>query len=189
MRKPQIILSLAIAGVLLVGGISVTLALLAPDKLRTALIAALTLPVLWGVIEATGRGDKTSARLAVVVASVLLSLSLGAKVAQAAHWIGPDEGKLGLKLFGIIGGLALAYFGNRIPKMLERYDPDMNAARRQAFQRMAGWVFVLTGLASALAWLVLPIDRAPFWATMIVMAGTLLVLGRVVQCRFRGRRA
>ena len=189
MRKQQLILPLALTGVLVVAALAAALALLTPDKLRTALIAALTLPLLWGTIELLAKGDKTGARVAVIAASTLLILSLGMKVAQAAQLIGPDDGKLGLKLFGIGGGLVLAFFGNRIPKMLERYDPGMNIARRQAFQRLAGWIFVLAGVASALSWLVLPVDQAKTWATLIVAGGTALVLVRLVQCRLRGRRA
>jgi hypothetical protein len=189
MRKQQLILPLALTGVLVVAALATALAMLAPDKLRTALIAALTLPLLWGAIELLAKGDKSSARAAVIVASALLILSLGMKVAQAAQLIGPDDGKLGLKLFGIMGGVVLAFFGNRIPKMLERYNPGMNIARRQAFQRLAGWIYVLAGLASALAWLVLPIESAKLWATLIVGGSTLLVLARLVQCRLRGRRA
>jgi hypothetical protein len=188
-KKQQLALPLALAGVLIVAALAAALAMLAPGKVGTALLGGLTLPLLWGAIELLTKGDKKGARIAVVAASVLLSLSLGVKVAQAAQLIGPDEGRLGLTLFGITGGLVLAFFGNRIPKMLERYNPEMDVARRQAFQRMAGWVFVLTGLASALAWLLLPIEAARLWATLIVAGGTLLVLARIVQCRLRGRRA
>jgi hypothetical protein len=188
MRKQQLILPLALTGVAVVAALAAALAVLAPEKTGSALIAALTLPVLWGAIELV-RGDKTSPRVAVIAASAMLAISLGLKVAQAAQWIGPDDGKLGLKLFGIVGGIVLAFFGNRIPKMLERYHPDMDIARRQAFQRMAGWIFTLAGLASALTWLILPIESARLWATLIIAGGTMLVLGRLVQCRLRGRRA
>lgn len=189
MKKSQLVLTLALTGVLIVAGLAAWLAMLSPDKLRTALVGGLTLPVLWGGIELLTGGDKKSARLAVIAASAMLILSLGVKLAQAAQWIGPDDGKLGLKLFGIFGGLALAFFGNRIPKILERYNPDADMSRRQAFQRMAGWVFVLAGLGSSLAWLVLPIEAARLWATLIIAGGTLFVLARLLQCRFRGRRA
>ena len=189
MRKEQLALPLAVTGVVIVAALAASWAMLAPQRLGQALIGGLTLPLLWSLIELTTRSEKVSVRAAVAAAALLLAAFLGYRVAQAAQWIGPDEGRLALNLFGMAGGLILAYFGNRIPKMLERFDPTIDAARRQAFQRMAGWTFTLAGLASALAWLVLPLEAARLWATLIVAGGTGLVLARLVQCWFRGRRA
>lgn len=189
MRKEQLALLLAIAGTGVVAALAATWALLAPDRLGQALVGALTLPVLWGMIELAAREGKTGIRTAVAAAATILILFLGLRVAQAAQWIGPDQGRLALGLFGMCGGLLLAYFGNRIPKVLERFDPTVDLGRRQAFQRMAGWVFTLAGLVSALTWVVMPVESARIWATLIVAGATLFVLARLVQCWFRGRRA
>lgn len=189
MRKEQLVLPLAVAGVLIVAAFAATWAVLAPDRLPTALIGGLTLPVLWGAIELLTRGDKTRARHAVVVASALLVLALGVKIGRAAGWLGPDDGELGFRLVGILGGLAMAYFGNRIPKLLERFDPQVDLARRQTFQRHSGWIFVLGGLGSALTWAALPLDNARFWGIMIIAGAMLLVTARVLACHFRGRSA
>lgn len=188
MRKQQLALSLAILGLLAVTALAVSLALLAPDKLRSALLGGLTLPLLWGAGELLTKGDKTSIRFAVAAAAAVLTIALAAKVAKAAGLMAPDSG-LSQTLFGVASGVVLAAYGNQIPKLLQRYNPTVDTARRQAFQRQAGWVFVISGLGSAAAWLALPGVSARFWATAIVAAGVALVLARLLQCRFRRKRA
>ena len=189
MTKNQVALPLAIVGVSIAGALAGTWAVLMPEKLGLALAGGLTVPVLWGLLEFAAKDGKASIRMAVAAGAAIIALFLGLRVAQALQWLGPDEGKLSIRLFGMTSGLVLAFFGNRIPKMLERFDPTIDAARRQAFQRMAGWVFVLTGLAAAAIWLVLPVDHAKLWATLAVAAGTLLVVAQVVRCHFRGKNA
>jgi hypothetical protein len=189
MTKEQRALPLAVTGVLIAAACAVALAMLSPDKLLTALIGGLTLPVLWSLAELLTKGDKVEIRYAVIVASALVVLALGVKVAQAAAWLGPDEGRLGARMVGISGGFVMAYFGNRIPKILERFNPAIDAARRQAFQRYAGWVFVLAGLGSALTWAVLPVESAKLWGTIIIAGGLTLVVARLVQCGMRGSKA
>lgn len=189
MRYRDLVLPLAITGILIVAALAVALAVVAPDKLRLALIAGLNLPLLWAGLELFAKGEKLHMRVAVIAASLLLTISLGAKVAQAGGWIGPDETRLGVRLFGITGALLLVFFGNRIPKVLQRYDPTTDQSRRQAFQRQAGWTVVLAGLASGLLWLILPVDRAAIWGTAVVAGAMVLVVGRILQCRLRGRKA
>lgn len=188
MRKQHLALSLAVVGALVVTALAVSLAILAPDRLFLALLGGLTLPVLWGPTELLLKGDKTTVRFTVAAASAVMATALAGKVAQAAAVIGPAS-ELDRSLFGAACGILLAAYGNRIPKLLQRYDPTVDTARRQAFQRQAAWVFVLTGLGSATAWLALPPDSARLWGTLIVAGGVLLVLGRILQCRMRGRRA
>ena len=189
MRKEQIALPLAVTGVAIVTALAVTWAVLAPEKLPVALIGGLVLPVLWGGAERLIKGDKSEARQAVIVAAALVALALGIKIAQARGWLGQDEGRLGARLVGICGGLVMVCFGNRLPKILERFDARIDGARRQAFQRQAGWAFVLAGLGSALAWAVLPLDSARLWGMVFIAGGVALVLARLVQCGFRGNRA
>jgi hypothetical protein len=188
MRKQQLAMSLAIVGLLVVTALALMLALMSPDRLWAALTGGLTLPFLWGTAELLTKGDKTGIRFAVAVAALVMAIALGAKVAVAAGLLAPDN-ELGRTLFGVASGLVLAAYGNRIPKLLQRYDPTIDSARRQAFQREAAWVFVITGLASAAAWLALPGDSARFWATLILAVGVALVLARLLQCRLRRRGA
>lgn len=189
MTREQIAVRLAFAGAVLAAGLAATWAILAPAKLGMALFGGLLLPVLWGGMEMVTRGDKANARHAVAIAAMVLVVALGLKVAQSAQWLDADEGQFGQRLVGIMGGLVVAWLGNRIPKMLERFDPQLDHERRQAFQRHAGWVMVLSGLGSGLAWTVLPIGAAVLWGTLIVGGGVALVLARLVQCHRRGSKA
>ncbi len=188
MRTQHLALPMAIVGVLIVGALAVSLALLSPGNWGKALIGGLTLPVLWGSIE-LWKGDKTHARFAVAVAAGLLAVPLGVKVARAAGLIGADEGALILTLIGIAGGLVLAAYGNVIPKMLGRYDPAVDPARRQTFQRLAGWIFVLAGLACAAIWATMPVKQAAFWSTVPVGCAMILVVALLVACHLRWRKA
>jgi hypothetical protein len=189
MKKEQLALPLAVTGVAIVAALAATWALLAPQRTGTALIGGLILPVMWGAVELVMKSDKTGERIAVAATALILALFLGIRVAQAAEWLGPADFRLGVKFAGVVSGLVLAYFGNRIPKALERFNPEIDLAKRQAYQRLAGWVFVLAGLASAFIWLVLPVEDAVLWAPLIVVTSTLLVVGRTVQCWLHGRRA
>lgn len=189
MKKDQLALPMAVTGVAIVAALAVAWAVLAPEKLPVALIGGLVLPILWATAELLVKGDKSEARQAVIVASALVALALGVKLAQATGWLGLGEGRLGARLVGICGGLVMVYFGNRLPKILERFDARIDGARRQAFQRQAGWIFVLAGLGSALAWGVLPVDSARLWGMIFIAGGVALVLARLVQCGLRRKRA
>ena len=59
---------------------------------------------------------------------------------------------------GVLIGAFLAMLGNVMPKNLPPLSSGGDGARQQAFHRLAGWTWVLCGLASAIGWLVLPID-------------------------------
>lgn len=189
MKKERLALPLAVTGVAVVAALATSWALMAPHRTGTALIGGLILPVMWGAVELVMKSDKTGERIAVAVTALILALFLGIRVAQAAQWLELHDVSLGIKMSGIVSGLVLAWFGNRIPKVLDRFNPEIDLAKRQAYQRLAGWVFVLSGLASALIWLVLPVENAVLWAPLIVGTSTLLVVGRTVQCWLRGRRA
>ena len=185
MRKELFALPLALTGVAIVAALAVIWAMLAPEKLSSAILGGLVLPVLWGGAELLIKGDKSEVRHAVIVAAALVALSIGVKIAQATGWLGLDEGRL----VGIGGGLVMVYFGNRLPKILEHFDARIDGARRQAFQRQAGWAFVLAGLGSALAWAMLPLDSARLWGMVFIAGGVAVVLARLVQCGLRRKRA
>jgi hypothetical protein len=51
----------------------------------------------------------------------------------------------------------------------------------QAFQRFAGWTWVLTGLSFALVWMVLPIDLAKPLSVAIIVCGMVLVVAALVR--------
>lgn len=91
---------------------------------------------------------------------------------------------LGQRLSGVTIGLILAAYGNIAPKQLVRYDPESpRPARKQAFIRFSGRVFVLAGLAHALVWAFAPIDRANALAMIPLAAALVLVALRCVWPR------
>jgi len=91
---------------------------------------------------------------------------------------------LGQRLSGVAIGLILASYGNIAPRQLVRYDPESpRPARKQAFIRFSGRVFVLAGLAHALIWALAPIDRATFLGMIPLMAALLSVALRCAWSR------
>lgn len=105
-----------------------------------------------------------------LVLAIPLGLKLAATFAPAAH-----SGTSQRAMMIIIGAFLVAT-GNALPKALTplsalRCDP----ARAQAFQRFAGWTWVLAGLALALAWLLLPLHIADS-ATFVVLPGAILII-------------
>jgi hypothetical protein len=184
----RLALPMAAIGLVLVEGLAVTLALVAPAKLQTALIAGLTLPALWALAE-LAKGDKTHRRFAVAVSAALIAVPLVTQLAKALGWITAGDGDLSSRLFGIAGGLILAAYGNVIPRQLDRYEPaKCDPARWQRLQRRAAWAFVLAGLACAAIYALLPVRAAALWSTVPVGAAILLVLPMIVIC-LRGRKA
>ena len=180
-------LPMAAIGLVVVEGLAVSLALAAPDKLGTALVAGLTLPALWGAAEMF-RGDKTQPRFAIAMAAILLALPLAAQLARALGWIVPDNGDLMSRFYGIAFGLILAAYGNFIPRQLDRYDPTRcDPARWQRLQRRAAWAFVLAGLACAAIWALLPVKAATLWSMVPIGAAMILVFPMFVLC-LRGRK-
>lgn len=62
-----------------------------------------------------------------------------------------------------------------------------DVARMQAFQRLAGWTWVLTGLAYSVLWLALPVGVAKPASTLALGVGMLIVAVPTVS--FSWRRA
>jgi hypothetical protein len=183
-------LPLAVIGLVLVEGLALSLALVAPDKLRPAMVAGVALPALWASAELL-KGDKTHPRFAIAIAAVLLAVPLGAHLARALGWIAAENGDLTSRLFGIAGGLILAVYGNVIPRQLDRYDPaKTDPGRWQRMQRRAAWAFVLAGLACAAIWALVPGRAAATWSVVPIGLAVILVLPMIVACvRGRGRKA
>ena len=80
------------------------------------------------------------------------------------------------------------YVGNGLPKMLTPLSVlQCDGARAQAFQRFAGWTWVLSGLAFATAWMVLPIGLAKPVSLVVLVSGMVIVVAEVVRMS-RGRQ-
>lgn len=125
--------------------------------------------------EAARRQEEDSIRTGIAFAGSILVLSLGMKLVSALG--GAADVELSWRAVMAIIGAFFVFTGNALPKKLWQLSavPE-NAARVQAFQRFAGWTWVLTGLAFALAWLLLPVNQAePL--TFILIPGAVLIIG------------
>ena len=58
-----------------------------------------------------------------------------------------------------------------------------DGARVQAFQRLAGWIWVLCGLGFATAWLALPVDAAEPVSTALVVAAMIVTIVQLLRLR------
>jgi uncharacterized membrane protein len=87
-----------------------------------------------------------SITVGVVWAAVLIVSALGLKFAARTHLIDADFALRGVQ---VMIGLGLAFYGNYIPKNLRSASSATVASRMQSAQRVAGWGFMLAGLAYA----------------------------------------
>jgi hypothetical protein len=136
--------------------------------------------------EAASTGWASSPKGGVVFAGLMLVVSLGAKLAGALGAAVPSD--LSFRAVMVILGGFLVLTGNALPKTLTplkalRCDP----ASAQAFQRFAGWAWVLTGLTFAGAWLLLPFDLAQPVSTALLLGGMLAIAARLFRLQ-RPRR-
>ena len=97
---------------------------------------------------------------AVVFGALMMIIPLALIFAHAYGLVDdPDSGMRRKNM--IMVGAYLAVIGNAMPRMLPPTSSmPCGGARIQAFQRHAGWTWVLCGLGYAMAWLALPIDAA-----------------------------
>lgn len=125
---------------------------------------------------------------AIVVGGLLMIIPLAVTLAHAYGVVDdPDSGR---RMTMIILGAYLVVTGNAIPKHLATASSTLcDGARMQAFQRFAGWTWVLCGLGFAIAWLALPIDAAQS-VSMILMATAMIVtVVRLLRLRRSQRHA
>lgn len=114
--------------------------------------------------------------------ALIVVVALALSLAQASGVVsGPD---LGQRLTMAIIGASLAASGNALPRMLPPVSSlQDDAARVQAFQRRAGWAFVLGGLGFAAAWLVLPLDAALPVSVALMAAALIFTIVQVLRLR------
>ena len=130
--------------------------------------------------EATRRD--AGVRSGIVTAGLILVISLGAKLAVALGAV--HYGDIALRATMAIAGAFLAVTGNAIPKTLMPFAAlHCDPAKVQAVQRLAGWTWVLAGLAVAIAWLTLPINLAEAMSFLLLPSAILVTVGRAVWLR------
>ena len=119
---------------------------------------------------------------AVAFGALMMVIPLAVTLAHAYGVVNdPDSGQ---RTTMIIIGAYLAATGNALPRMLPPVSSMQdNAARVQAFQRLAGWTWVLCGLGFATAWLALPIDAAVPVSMALVAAAMIVTIVQLLRLR------
>ena len=91
---------------------------------------------------------KTSIKSALVQAGTILGVAI---VATGLHRTGYISQDASVRAMMITIGLVLAWQSNAVPKAL-----PVRSARSQAYKRLSGWAFFLSGLAFAAVWAIAP---------------------------------
>ena len=134
-------------------------------------------------------GDAASVRSfasvtgAVVFGALIMIIPLALTLAHAYGLVDdPDSGMRRTTM--IMLGAYLAVTGNAMPRMLPPTSSmTCGGARVQAFQRLAGWTWVLCGLGYATAWLALPIDAAGPISIALVATAMIVTIVQLLRLR------
>ena len=134
-------------------------------------------------------GDAASVRSvasvagAVVFGALMMIIPLALTLAHAYGLVDdPDSGMQRTTM--IMVGAYLAVTGNAMPRMLPPTSSmPCGGARVQAFQRHAGWTWVLCGLGYAMAWLALPIDAAGPISMALVATAMIVTIVQLLRLR------
>ena len=117
---------------------------------------------------------------AVIWASCIIVMALAAKYASRHGYI---DGDAALRLVIGANGLIVAWYGNRIPKVVVA-----SAQARQA-KRVTGWAQVLSGLTYAGLWAFAPIPVAITGGCSAIVAGLAVTLGYCLWLRASAKAA
>jgi hypothetical protein len=132
-----------------------------------------------------GRRGSDSIASGIVFAGLMLASSLGLKLATALG--ATSRSDLSQRVLMVMLGAFFAFTGNALPKTLQPLAANCDGARAQAFQRLAGWTWVLTGLTFAITWLVLPVNVAQPVSLVLLLGGMLTIGAQIIRLR-RTRR-
>ena len=124
-----------------------------------------------------------SVAVAVVFGALMMIIPLALTLAHAYGLVDdPDSGMRRTNM--IMVGAYLAVIGNAMPRMLPPTSSmPCGGARVQAFQRHAGWTWVLGGLGYAMAWLALPIDAAAPISIALVATAMIVTIVQLLRLR------
>lgn len=126
-------------------------------------------------------------RHGIVFAGLMMAIPLSLKLATTLGAI--DDADLSRRMTMVMMGAFVAFTGNALPKTLTPLSAlQCDPARVQAFQRLAGWTWVLSGLAFAIVWLVLPLDLAHPVSVVLLMSGMLVVVTQLIRLRWTRQR-
>jgi hypothetical protein len=124
---------------------------------------------------------------AVVFAALMMGIPLALTLARSYGLV--DGADLARRSTGVLTGVFIMMLGNVMPKNLPPLSSGCDGGRQQAFHRLAGWTWVLCGLASAVSWLALPIDVAETAAVVLVVTAIAVTIVHLVRLARRARTA
>jgi hypothetical protein len=130
---------------------------------------------------ASSRRAADGIMVGIVFAGLMLASSLGLKLAAALGATGRSD--LAQRMLMVILGAFFTFTGNALPKTLTPLAAKCDGARVQAFQRLAGWTWVLTGLTFGTAWLVLPVRLAQPVSLVLLLGGMLVIATQIARLR------
>ena len=146
---------------------------LQPGKAETWLVVLLFLGIMAvALVGMSGRESEgtRSIRTGIVFAGLMLVLSLGATMATQLG--APSQKGLSERGVMVLIGAFFVVTGNAIPKTLRPLaSVQCDPGRLQAFQRFAGWTWVLTGIGYASAWLMFPESIAQPLSLVLLLGG------------------
>ncbi len=156
-------------------------------SMSAALLGVMSVALLIESTRLTSDGARRSAgaaiRGSVGVAALIMCLSLAVKLVEALGLTTDPDWSRRASLMGM--GVFLMFMGNSMPKTLTPLAKmRCNPASVQAFQRFAGWTWVLTGLGFSIAWLVLPLSVAKPVSMALLFTGMFLILARMARWRW-----
>jgi hypothetical protein len=138
--------------------------------------------------DATSLRSRASVTSAVAFGALMMVIPLGTTLAFSYGIVeDPDVGK---RATMIIQGAFLAVLGNAMPRMLPPLaQMACDGARTQHFLRLAGWIWVLGGLAFSLAWLTLSVDTAQTVSITAIAGSVVLTIALLLRLRWPRRRS
>ena len=143
----------------------------------------------WQRASSRSSGDAALARSAdsvagaVVFGALMMIIPLAQTLAHA-YGVVDNPGSGMRRTIMIMIGAYLAVTGNAMPKMLPPTSSmRCGGARVQAFQRLAGWTWVLCGLGLAIAGLALPIDAAGPISMALVATAMIVTIVQLLRLR------
>jgi hypothetical protein len=120
---------------------------------------------------------------AVVFGALMMIIPLALTLAHAYGLVDDPDGGMRRTTMIMIGAY-LAVTGNAMPRMLPpTTSMPCGGVRVQAFQRQAGWTWVLCGLGLAMAGLALPIDAQTPISLALVATAMIVTIVQLLRLR------
>jgi hypothetical protein len=133
-------------------------------------------------VQATAARSLDQITTAVVFAALMMGIPLALTLARSYGFI--DGSDVARRSTGVLTGAFLAMLGNVMPKNLPPTSSmRCDGRRQQAFLRLAGWTWVLCGLASAIGWIALPIDVAETATVVLVVTAMAVTIAQLLRLR------